>query len=215
MRSLNMPFEQINAEQLVKRIYNLVSPLDAYTPYEATLTYSSGQSQIFHAYTPQPRTAALETIWLIDGAVQGTGSSLTVNSAVLSPGSHTVTAVMEDPTPMVRNDPEQLLEEKPRWIVVVKESSPPASDGGVGSTPSGSGRVTGAGTPLREGTDLVQVAISNPPRFINLKERFLITDTVQNHREGDHRSVEYVLLSLPRHSTEPWRPTAQRQPHCP
>jgi hypothetical protein len=43
MRSLSPPFEQINSEQLVKRYYNLVSPIDSSSPTPADRQSSAKQ----------------------------------------------------------------------------------------------------------------------------------------------------------------------------
>jgi hypothetical protein len=120
MRSLGQPYEQINAEQLVKRIYNLVSPIDSVEPSAATLSLTTGQQQTFTVTTPSPLTHGISVNWLIDGQQQSApGSSLTVNSGGLGGGAHTIEALVRDSTPMVRSDPEQLLSDSRRWNVTV------------------------------------------------------------------------------------------------
>lgn len=70
MRFLGFPFEQINAEQLIKRIYNLVSPLDSSLPVTGNLTLAKGQLQAFSVLTPAPLTHVLNVIWSVDGQQQ-------------------------------------------------------------------------------------------------------------------------------------------------
>jgi hypothetical protein len=47
MRSLDVPFEQINSEQPVKQIYNWASPIDSSEPPDSTVNLPSGQIQTF------------------------------------------------------------------------------------------------------------------------------------------------------------------------
>jgi hypothetical protein len=115
MRSLGRPFEAINTEQLVKRFYNWVSPLDASEPTATTLTLAPGQTQSFRVTTPVP----LSVQWLVDGQARGAGSEFLLAAALLNPGLHTIEAVIQDTTARVRNDPGQVLLERRRWSVRV------------------------------------------------------------------------------------------------
>ncbi|MDT5269427.1 MAG: hypothetical protein QOH49_1613 [Acidobacteriota bacterium] len=117
MRTLNAPYEQINSEQLVRRIYNTVSPIDSASPANRSLQLTTGQSQTFSVATPAPLTHALSVSWIIDGQPAGTSPSLTVNAGTLGAGSHTVEATVRDLTTFVRSDPEQLLIERVSWSV--------------------------------------------------------------------------------------------------
>jgi hypothetical protein len=47
MRFLGRPYEQINTEQLIRRIYNVVSPIDASQPAATDITLTTAQSQAF------------------------------------------------------------------------------------------------------------------------------------------------------------------------
>lgn len=119
MRSLYMPFEQINSEQLVKRVYNWASPIDAVVPSSSTITLPQGQSQTFTVHVPEPLTHSLDIAWNVDGQTVGTGDEFILMSAGLSVGSHTVEVVVSDPTLLVRSDPEQVLKESWTWVVTV------------------------------------------------------------------------------------------------
>jgi hypothetical protein len=123
MNVLGFPFEQINTEQHVKRIYNLVSPIDTSSPAGSTVALNTAQSQIFSITTPQPFTHTLNINWLVDGQQSGTGTSFTLTGGTLSPGTHTVRAVIADPTPLVRSDPQQLLSENRDWNVNVQNTT--------------------------------------------------------------------------------------------
>ncbi len=125
MRSLGVPFEQINTEQLIRRIYNLVSPLDSSLPSASTITVPAGGSQAFSASTPTPLTHSLSVVWSVDGQTAGSGTSFTLNAASLSQGTHSIRVAINDPTSQVRNDPSQVLKAQRTWTVNVGASSTP------------------------------------------------------------------------------------------
>jgi IgA Peptidase M64/CARDB len=154
MRSLNQPYEQINSEQLVKRVYNFVSPIDSADPTDSIISLRDGQSQTFRVETPQPLTHALEIVWHIDGQPTATGNEFTSKSADVSPGSHLLEVTVSDPTSFVRNDPAQVLSETRVWdvSVIVSVAAP----------------------------DLIATALSNPPASAVAGRKFTVTDTVRN-----------------------------------
>jgi hypothetical protein len=119
MRSLGVSFEQINREQLVKRIYNLVLPIDQSSPAATAVRLMRGQSQTFAVATPIPRTHALTVAWVLDGQLQSSAPVFTLKTLKFPPGSHSLEVFVYDPTPMVRNDPNQLLWAHRVWTVEV------------------------------------------------------------------------------------------------
>jgi IgA Peptidase M64 len=129
MRSLFQPYEQINSEQLVKRAYNFVSPLDSAEPTESTIALGDGQSQTFRVKTLEPLTHALEIVWRIDGQPVATGNELVLRSADLSPGSHRLEVTASDPTAFVRNDAARVLADIHAWDVTVVVRVMPQCDG--------------------------------------------------------------------------------------
>ena len=115
MRSLERPFEQVNTEQLIRRIYNLVSPMDTVSPATAELRSLECESLQFSVQTPgEPGglPGTLETTWRIGGAVAAHGNSLTVATCTLSAGSHRIEVEVRDVTGLVRRDPEGALAER-------------------------------------------------------------------------------------------------------
>ena len=123
MRFLGRPFEQINIEQLVKRIYNFVSPIDASEPNVSDITLTTAQSQSF-SVTPQVTFSnTIRVDWFLDGALQSTGTGFTVNN--LTSGPHVVDAVVRDNTPLVRKDTQNLLNESRRWNLTVNSVPTP------------------------------------------------------------------------------------------
>ena len=88
MRTLYRPFDQINSEQLVKRIYNFVSPIDGIDPAPGTVTVDT--SQAFRVTTLQPRSHALAIEWRLDGSLVSTAASYTASPLKFGVGSHTL-----------------------------------------------------------------------------------------------------------------------------
>jgi IgA Peptidase M64/Calx-beta domain len=124
MRSLGRPFEQINTEQLIRRIYNLVAPVDSSQPAASDLTITRGQSQAFSVTPLVTQSNTIGVTWLVNGQAQATGADFTLNSTSLSPGVYSIEAIIKDNTPMVRRDDEGLLVENRRWSVTVNNAAP-------------------------------------------------------------------------------------------
>ncbi len=123
MRFLGFPFEQINSEQLIRRIYNVASPIDGSSPTPGSFTLAKGDTQNFSVTTPQPFTHALDITWKVDGVNSGSGPAFTLNTTPLSLGAHTVEVVVRDTTGMVRSDPSGLLMESRTWNVTVQAAT--------------------------------------------------------------------------------------------
>jgi hypothetical protein len=117
MRSLGVPFEQVNSEQLVKRIYNWVSPIDSTEPSNVTVNLTVGQTQTFRVDIPQPLTHSLDITWKLNGNTVATTQQFVFTA--LTSGSHVVEVVVVDLTPLVRNDSAQVLKESRTWNVTV------------------------------------------------------------------------------------------------
>ena len=119
MHSLGAAFEQINVEQLVKRIYNWVAPIDSVQPAGSALTLSQGQQQVFHVDGPVPVNHSLDIVWMVDDQAVHSGDTWTLNAAALTVGAHAVAVLVSDPTPLVRRDPANILTESWSWNVTV------------------------------------------------------------------------------------------------
>src|SRR6185295_3822797 len=103
------PFEQINTEQLVRRIYNFVSPIESNAPIIGSVTLNNADSQLFLINSQSPLTHDLDVTWFVDGQRQGAGKTFFLNASLLGAGSHTLDAFVKDNTSWVRVDNEQLL----------------------------------------------------------------------------------------------------------
>jgi IgA Peptidase M64 len=117
MRSLDVPFEQINSEQLVKRIYNWASPIDTSEPADSLVNLASGQNQTFGVTTLHPLNHSLDVTWRVNGDTAATTEQFTFSASAA--GSYTVEVFVTDPTVLVRNDPGDVLRETRRWDVMV------------------------------------------------------------------------------------------------
>ena len=118
MRSLSKPFEQVNTEQLIRRIYNFVSPIDAVSPTTTELRSEGCESLEFAVKTPGDLHALPGTIrssWSINGEVVATENSLSVGSCRLPVGSHRIEVEVRDVTSAVRRDFDDALVERFRW----------------------------------------------------------------------------------------------------
>jgi len=123
MRSLGMPFDQINTEQLIKRYYNWASPIDSSFPTTSTVSVTKGGSLTFSIVTLLPATHTLDVSWLVDGQPVGSGPSLVLSSSSLAITDHSVQAIAHDPTTMVRSDLSGILTESTAWTLRVLRSA--------------------------------------------------------------------------------------------
>jgi len=103
MRSLNRPFEEVNAEQLVLSIYRIISPVDAATPIAPA---PLGSWYTFSVTPIQPAEHALSIQWSLDGVdVAGaTQTTFRAPSFGLPAGPHTVAVRVLDNTTRVRDE---------------------------------------------------------------------------------------------------------------
>src|SRR6185503_15749879 len=80
MRFLGRPYEQINTEQLIRRIYNIVSPIDASQPAATDITITTAQSQSFNITALVTLSNTVKVDWFLDGVFQSTGTGFTLNN---------------------------------------------------------------------------------------------------------------------------------------
>src|SRR5678815_1139409 len=85
MRFLGRPYEQINTEQLIRRIYNFVSPIDASEPNVSDITLTSAQSQSFSVTTLVTLSNTIKVDWFLDGVLQNNGTGFSVNNLIAGP----------------------------------------------------------------------------------------------------------------------------------
>jgi hypothetical protein len=119
MNSLGSPFCEVCSEALVLAIYKFVAPVDAFTPSDTNLSISTTDSVQFNLSLLQPSTHALEVQWSTNGIlVPGeTSAAFTVSPQTLGNGTHLIRALVKDNTPLVRNDPNHLLNQNIEWTL--------------------------------------------------------------------------------------------------
>jgi hypothetical protein len=124
-----LPFEQINSEQLVKRIYNFVRPIDSNLPANLNLTITKGVAQGFSITSPVPFTHTVTVNWLVDGQQRATGATFNLDTTPLTVGPHTVTAAVRDQSNFVRNDPANVLTQDLTWNLTINAPAGNPIDG--------------------------------------------------------------------------------------
>ena len=120
MRTYYVPFDAVNTEQLIKRVYNYVSPIDRVSHRQTELQLVSGETVTMSVETMRPRSGGLRVEWKIDGRAVSDGSSMLLNAAELTLGAHAIELEVRDATPSVRVDPSEALVERLRWTVTVR-----------------------------------------------------------------------------------------------
>lgn len=120
MRSLGVPFEQVNVEQFVLSMYEIVNPIDDATPTTPSPTLACTQ---FFVDTLDPFSHALSVQWSIDNVdVPGaTGHTFTPDTTTLSFGYHTLRVRVVDNTTRVRDEAirTQHMTETRMWQIFV------------------------------------------------------------------------------------------------
>ena len=120
MRSLGQPFEQVNTEQLIRRLFNWVSPIESVSPAAVELMSDRCELMAFFVQTVGASgelPGTFETTWRIDGEVSGAGNSLRLISCLLPAGWHRVEVEVRYTTSAVRRDPYNSLVGRYSWNV--------------------------------------------------------------------------------------------------
>jgi IgA peptidase M64 len=101
MRSLGYYYDQVARERMTQRISAKTSILSAATPSSASI----GADRVVWIETMYPVSHQLDVTWTLDGAPLAVDGARSVDLSVvdISPGVHTLTATVVDPTPFVRD----------------------------------------------------------------------------------------------------------------
>ncbi len=129
MRSLGQPYGQINEEQLIKRIYNFVSPLDSSLPIQTSISVNKGHQVNFQVDVMKPVSQDLDITWSLDNQVIRTGSTYDFDTAEFNIGTYNITVDIHDKTLKVRNDLASVLKEHKQWFVMINKAVDSDSDG--------------------------------------------------------------------------------------
>jgi hypothetical protein len=119
MRELGQAFCSVCSEGIIRALYNRVSPIDSASP-ASPVNATSCAPITFSVTTPALSPSYLGYSWRVDGALQtASTASFVVQPAALGAGAHTVAVTVQDATPLVRSDPQQLLVDARTWNVTV------------------------------------------------------------------------------------------------
>jgi hypothetical protein len=142
MRSNGKPYDQINTEQLIRRIYEVGVKLpDSAQPTNSSVSVSQGQSKQFSVTFP---IGSVAVFWYVNSQFQQAVTTTTQNTTTttitftldtnnMSPGNYELKALLSDQTPLVLSDPNNLLQGTHVWTVSV---GPPSGGAPPGCTPS-------------------------------------------------------------------------------
>ncbi|MBL7780301.1 MAG: T9SS type A sorting domain-containing protein [Saprospiraceae bacterium] len=102
MQYLGLPFCSVCKEAFIDRIYQLVSPIDAFLPASNNVVFA-GPSMDFELTLILPNPNTLQIEWLLNGnTIATSGTSVSLMEAQLSPGSNTLQARVTDATLLSR-----------------------------------------------------------------------------------------------------------------
>jgi hypothetical protein len=120
MRDLGQPYRAVNEEQLVKRVYNYVAPIDFAMPGSNLVAVPFAGTHAFEVHIPVPFTHALTIKWFVNQQEQQRGSTtFNFDASGLLPGQHNIQAVVTDTTDKVRFDPNSVLTDTHTWNVEI------------------------------------------------------------------------------------------------
>ena len=189
MQSLGRPVGQINREQFVLSYYAAIDPLDTFTPAQTASRAVNGPQQLDFTLTPKvPTGTALQLSWLIDGqpVAGAAGPAFGLLSDRLGNGQHSVSAVVRDATPWVRNDPALSLQSSVLWSFNLSNQLPDTIAGWRAAYGTDSGNFSGDGV-----SNLTKYALGiDPLRSITTAQRPAVALSTG--------SPSYLTLSVPR-----------------
>jgi len=123
MRSLGITLCPVCREQITRAINNVVDAIDSPQPAVSSVPLLRPNTQTFSFTNLVPPTNNPTTSWLLDNATMAgqTGTSVVLDSNLLTIGTHTLAVRVQDNTPVVRLDPGQAMVHTHAWSVVVTD----------------------------------------------------------------------------------------------
>ncbi len=121
MRSLGPAYCEVCKQQFVLTQYQLVSPVDEYSPVTPTISLDYEESRMLDVVAMTPATHEIAFQWYLDNIpIEGAvGSTFNATGATVGLGTHEVKVLVRDITDFVRNDPFGLLNEVLTWTIDV------------------------------------------------------------------------------------------------
>ena len=123
MKNTDHPFEAVNEQQLVRRIYTLAPIVTGILPEAATVNVAQGQSQLFEVQSQQTSNNDVTFRWTFNGQQITGASTYELNTGGLLPGTYYLTLNVQDESGKVRKDPEGVTSYSHSWQVDVSGSS--------------------------------------------------------------------------------------------
>jgi hypothetical protein len=117
MLALGAPFREVNGEQLIRRIYETMSPIDSATPLARNVKIAAGKKKTFKVNVSNADISTFKITWRLDGTVISTSARLVLNGSDLSATPKTLQLTVKDATKMVRSDPSNLLIDQVTWQI--------------------------------------------------------------------------------------------------
>ncbi len=119
MRSLSNPFCEICREALILKIYEIVDPVEKFSPAQAETELTPGSAVIFRAETSNFDETLFESFWEIDEGILENEfqTTFTLDPSTVKQGKHTVSIWIRDTTEMVRTDTRELLTSNHTWNI--------------------------------------------------------------------------------------------------
>ena len=157
MRYLDRPFEEVNVEQFIFRIYENVSIIDDSTPLsnEPISCYTD-----FYVVPVEPTPNTIDIQWYIDGQPVSDANAKTFKPDIstLTDGLHEVSVTVTDNTSMVRNEIKraQLMTKSLQWQINVVFKPYLAYVASDGDDNTGSGTFENPFATIQRGMDAVR-----------------------------------------------------------
>ena len=119
MRTYGVDFCEVCTETLIKSQYEVISPIESFSPMATTIAFNGADSASFAIVPMQPATHDLSIQWFVDGKPVSNAASpaFRVFAEGLGKGAHQVKVKVFDNTTLVRNDPSRLLSDSTSWTI--------------------------------------------------------------------------------------------------
>ena len=121
MRTLEVPYCEICAQELVLSIYRVIRPIQSFSPAATSVAVGAQDSAAFNLSTLRPANNNLTVQWFTNGVAVGwaTATNFTINASQLAVGTNVIKALVHDPTSYVRTDLASLLWDTNVWNLAV------------------------------------------------------------------------------------------------
>lgn len=119
MNHLGVPFYQVNEEELIKRTYHFVDPIDSVYPITSSINIGAEQSQTFTVQTVSPVPNSININWYIDNERKGSGNEFTLAANDFSNGTHTLLVQVKDNTDKVIKDEYNVTQDSHSWQLII------------------------------------------------------------------------------------------------